>query len=203
MNMPNISKIKTKADLKSVLAYEKPLYGNRSPYLYRPVMSEQGIAWKIVCLLRYHEYHLNNGHKLRATFYRFLRKRMELKYGVTIPTNVVGPGLLMFHPRNIMINAAKCGSNLSIQFNTSLVAGGHDGSIPVLGNDVTIGVGSTILGGVNIADGIAIGANSMVNKSFADKNICIAGSPAKKISNNGSFSWGGSVMNVLKSKKNK
>lgn len=172
MNILNISKIKTKVDLKSVLAYEKALNGNRHPYLCRPVMSEQGIAWKIVCLLRYHEYHLNCGHKLRTIFYRFLRKKMELKYGVTIPVNVVAPGLLMFHPRNITINAAKYGSNLSIQFNTSLVAGGHDGSI-TLGNDVTIGVGATVLGGVYIDDGIAVGANSLVNKTFAEKKFVL------------------------------
>lgn len=195
---PNISQISSRKDLKDVLSYEKVIYKKRHIYLFRPVMAENAIAWKIVCLLRYHEYHLNCNHKIRKNIYRFLRKRLELKYGVTIPTNVVGPGLLIFHPRNIMIHAKKCGNNLSIQFNTSLVAGGHDGSIPTLGNNVTIGVGTTIVGDVHIADGIAIGANSLVNKSFDKESVCIAGCPAKTISQNGSFSWGGSVENVIK-----
>jgi len=36
-----------------------------------------------------------------------------------------------------------------------------------------------------IADGIVIGANSVVNKSFTEENITIAGVPAKKINNKG------------------
>lgn len=36
-----------------------------------------------------------------------------------------------------------------------------------------------------IADGCAIGANSVVNKSFEEKGISIAGIPAKKVSNIG------------------
>ena len=58
-----------------------------------------------------------------------------------------------------------------------------------IGDNVTIGCSSVILGGVHIANGIAIGANSTVNKSFFEENICIAGCPAKKISNNGSLTW--------------
>ena len=46
-----------------------------------------------------------------------------------------------------------------------------------------------MLGGVYITDGIAIGANSLVNKSFYEENIAIAGNPARKISNNGSNTW--------------
>ena len=40
-----------------------------------------------------------------------------------------------------------------------------------------------------IADDIAIGAMSIVNKSFHESGITIAGNPAKKISNNGSKAW--------------
>ena len=45
------------------------------------------------------------------------------------------------------------------------------------------------LGGATIADGIAIGAGAVVNKSFAEKDITIAGVPARKISNNGRKAW--------------
>lgn len=49
-----------------------------------------------------------------------------------------------------------------------------------------IGPGAKIFGDIFIADNIAIGANAVVNKSFYESNITIAGVPAKKISNKGS-----------------
>ncbi len=52
-----------------------------------------------------------------------------------------------------------------------------------------MGVGSVILGNVKIGDNTAIGANALVNKSFEEGNITIAGVPAKKISNNSRKDW--------------
>ncbi len=51
----------------------------------------------------------------------------------------------------------------------------------VLGNDVWIGGNSIITAGVKLADGIIVAAGSTVTKSFEEKNIIIAGVPAKKI----------------------
>lgn len=48
-----------------------------------------------------------------------------------------------------------------------------------------------MLGDVRLADNIAVGANAVVNKSFDEENIAIAGVPAKKISNNGRKVWAG------------
>jgi len=63
---------------------------------------------------------------------------------------------------------------------------GNNYKAPQLGNNVFIGPGAKILGKVKIADGIAIGANAVVTKSFLEPNITIAGVPAKKISEEGS-----------------
>lgn len=52
---------------------------------------------------------------------------------------------------------------------------------PTIGNNVEIGFGAVIIGKIKIADGIKIGANSVVTKSFLEPNITIAGVPAKKI----------------------
>jgi serine O-acetyltransferase len=56
---------------------------------------------------------------------------------------------------------------------------------PQIGNNVYIGPGAKIFGEIVIADNIAIGANSVVNKSFYEKGISIAGVPAKKINTKG------------------
>jgi serine acetyltransferase len=50
---------------------------------------------------------------------------------------------------------------------------------------VCIGPGARVLGDITTADGIVIGANSVVTKSFCKNNITIAGAPARKISNRG------------------
>ena len=83
----------------------------------------------------------------------------------------------------------RVGQDCSIHINTALVAQGVSNDTPVLGNNIVIGVGATILGGVILADGIAVGANALVNKSFDEPNIAIAGVPAKKVSENGKNSW--------------
>jgi serine O-acetyltransferase len=56
---------------------------------------------------------------------------------------------------------------------------------PKIGNNVFIGPGAVIVGPIEIADGIAIGANSYVDRSFTEPDITIAGVPARKVSNKG------------------
>lgn len=50
----------------------------------------------------------------------------------------------------------------------------------IIGNDVWIGYGATILGGVKIGDGAVIGANAYVNQDVEPYAI-VAGQPAKTI----------------------
>ena len=51
-------------------------------------------------------------------------------------------------------------------------------------------LGVAVLGGITIADNVAIGAGAVVNKDILEKNVTVAGVPAKKISDNGSANWG-------------
>ena len=81
----------------------------------------------------------------------------------------------------------------SLHVNTAIVAGGTNHEAPVLGRNVVVGIGAVVLGGVKVADYTAIGANAVVNKDVLEENTCIAGVPAKKISDNGSKSWGENI----------
>lgn len=53
----------------------------------------------------------------------------------------------------------------------------------VVGNNVWVGTGAIILPGVELADGIIVGAGSVVTKSFSDPDVIIAGVPAKLLGN--------------------
>jgi len=111
---------------------------------------------------------------------------MSIRLGFTIPLNVFGPGLCIVHRGTIVVNKnAKVGKNCRIHACTNIGSNIDGVSAPQIGDNVYIGPGAKIFGDITIADNIAIGANSVVNKSFYEKGISIAGVPARKISNKG------------------
>jgi serine O-acetyltransferase len=82
---------------------------------------------------------------------------------------------------------AKIGANCRIHVCVSIgTKAGYSDKAPTIGNNVYIGPGAKLFGPIYISDGIAIGANCVVNKSIYERNITIGGIPAKKISDKGS-----------------
>ena len=99
--------------------------------------------------------------------------------------NVFGAGLSIAHQDAIVVHqGAKAGENCRIHQGVTIGSGRAvpGDMVPSIGNNVFIGPGAVILGAITIADGIAIGANSYVDKSFTEPDITIAGCPARKIS---------------------
>jgi Serine acetyltransferase len=184
--------INSKKDLKDFIDFEKRLYGaNHSSIGFSPVYSEKAIIWRFISLLRYEEYHLNTHHRLRALWFKYRRVKLGRKVGFDIGPNIIDKGFLMYHVGSVLLNAENIGKHFVCNINCACIAGGHDGGHPTIGNNVILGYGSVICGQISISDGVAVGACSFVNKSVLESNICVAGSPAKKISNNGSTTWGG------------
>lgn len=180
--------IKTKKDLKRVLLFEKEKYHLKKFHSLRRVLNicERSSIWHFQKLLRKTEYHLNAHHLLRSKFYGFRKRCFGEKIGFSIPVNCFEEGLVIMHTGRILINKnARVGKNCMLHCNTYLVATNGVTDSPTLGDDCKIGVGAILIGGIHIADGIAIGAGSVVTKSFEEKNITIAGNPAKKISDKG------------------
>ena len=156
----------------------------------RPQMF-QDETWKFERLLRKVEYLENCGNnpvaKIVCLKARFALHKLSVKLGLAIPRNVFGPGLSIAHGGPIIVHSkALVGENCRIDRCVSIGSIHYPAGAPKIGNNVFIGPGAVIDGDIKIADGIAIGANSYVNKSFDEPNITIAGCPAKKISNKGS-----------------
>ncbi|MEK4268049.1 MULTISPECIES: hypothetical protein [Bacillus] len=64
--------------------------------------------------------------------------------------------------------------------------------MPTIGDHVWIGPGAKLFGNIKIANGITIGANAVVNRSFTEENITIAGVPAQKVKEAPHKTFGGS-----------
>ena len=65
--------------------------------------------------------------------------------------------------------------------NTTFGSNGKDGNgddAPTIGNNVVIGAGAVIIGGITIGDNVMIGANSVVLESIPS-NVTVVGIPAK------------------------
>ena len=186
--------ISSKKQLKEYLSYERTRYGFKSTIQYWAHLlmhMEQAHIWQFQKRLRITEFHKNCHHKIR--FLINLRKLNILrhKYNSEICLNVFEKGLKIMHIGPILTNPrARVGQNCSIHINTGIAAQGITSDAPVIGDNVVIGFGACIIGGCHIANGIAIGANALVNKSFSEENIAIAGVPAHKVSDNGSREWG-------------
>lgn len=121
------------------------------------------------------------------TYIQYLKKQ-----GVRIGKNTI-----IFEPKNVFIDPSRpwlveIGENVMITRNTTILTHGYDwrvldgkygnvlgssGKVKI-GNNVFIGMNSTILKGVTIGDNTIIAAGSLVNKSFGG-NVVIGGVPAK------------------------
>lgn len=186
-------RINTKSDLKEWLNYELPRYdGKIRGNILRKIIpfTEGDLLKKHQILLRKSEYYTNANKKIRSLLYRSLLFRLQNKYSIHVPLNCCSKGLKIMHVGPVIINPnSTIGENCSIHMNVGIVAGGKDNGAPTIDDNVVIGIGAIILGDVYVSYDSAIGANSVVNKSFYENSIAIAGVPAKKISNNGRGKW--------------
>lgn len=130
------------------------------------------------------------GHKADSkTYIKYLREK-----GCSI-----GSGTVIFYPLNTRIDDTRpwlinIGNNVQITEYVTILTHGYDWSVikgkygeicgssgkVVIGDNVFIGMKTTIMKGVTIGNNVIIGANSLVNKDVPD-NVVVAGNPAKVI----------------------
>ena len=143
--------------------------------------------WRYQRLLRKVEYYQNckRGPLARLILaYCYMRYYYLGKYmGIRVYPQVFGPGLAIAHEGTIRVHKnARIGANCRLHVCVNIGATGGTRDAPRIGNNVYIGPGAKIFGDITIADGVSIGANAVVNRSFHEPGITIAGVPAKKVS---------------------
>jgi len=124
---------------------------------------------------------------LLRLWYLYRIKRSDAFNNASMGTNLNGgaqfatPPDLPHHLNGIIISYyAKIGKNCTILQQVT-IAQDQEGKAATIGDNVVIGAGAKILGGVTIGDNVRIGANAVVTKDIPSNSIAV-GVPAKVIS---------------------
>lgn len=113
-------------------------------------------------------------------------------FGIEVPPRAkIGPGLVLMHTQGTVLGAASIGSNVTIYHQVTLGAKDIDFSYtttrrPCVGDNVVIGAGAKVLGGIMLGNGCVIGANAVVLENVPAEHIAV-GIPAKNLPQNKSL----------------
>ncbi len=121
--------------------------------------------------------------KLRAFWYKARKNRLGSRLGFIISAGCFAEGLRLEHYGSVIVNPkARIGKNCIIHGNCCIGStGGYPDDSPVIGDNVDIGQGAQILGGIRIADNVRIGAGAVVIKDVLTPGVTVVGVPARVI----------------------
>lgn len=142
---------------------------------------------KYMYYLRKQEYYINTakGNKLKGLLgliYERRKNRLGMRLGIEIAPNCFGKGLSIWHIGSIIVNSeAKIGDNCILHGANCIGNNGKTQAAPRIGNNVDIGYGAVIIGDIEIADNVKIGANAVVNKSVTKQGCTVVGIPAQTV----------------------
>jgi serine O-acetyltransferase len=114
-------------------------------------------------------------HILKAIAY-LLFKLIEILTGISIPASAqIGKGFYIGHFGSIILHSdAKMGENCSIGPGVLIGTRGLGSiGVPVIGNNVYIGVGAKLLGQIKIGNNVKIGANAVVVFDVPDDSTVV------------------------------
>lgn len=179
-----------KVELNEIISEEKNMYIKSDYYTQKFSHQKRYMIWKYLSCFRTAQYYkeeiqCTTGLKklcVRILYRLYIRKKniMGEKCGVEIANNCkLGRRLDIWHG-GVVINA-DLGDDCVIRGNNVL---GNKGLLksngkPTLGNGVDVGVGSVIIGKIEIADYCEVGANAVVTKSFTEPRTIIVGVPGR------------------------
>lgn len=133
--------------------------------------------------LRKLEYYYNSGlsftTKFKVVYYSSKLRHLSYKTGFQIPINTIKEGLTIYHFGSIIINdKTSIGKNAILNPNITIGHKFPGGPAPIIGDNVFIGSGARIIGGVHIGNNVTIAPNAVVTMDVED-NVVVGGIPAK------------------------
>ena len=163
--------------------YHYPTFFSKEHILEVLLQPEEYQRRKYVKALRIEEDHLAHGNTLRRYYWRAKRNRLAVMLGFVIHPGNFGHGLKIWHYGSIIVNPnARIGIGCQLHGNCCIGnAGGESQASPVIGNNVNIGQGAQILGGITIADDVKIGAGAVAVKSIMTPGATVVGIPGQEL----------------------
>lgn len=108
---------------------------------------------------------------LYKALYIYISKKKHIELSIDLK---IGPGLYFGHPYCITVNPkATLGKNINLHKGVTIGQEnrGPRQGYPIIGNNVWIGVNSTIVGRIKIGNDVLIAANSFVNCDVPDHSV--------------------------------
>ena len=185
--------ISTIEQFKECLQIEKKLYSEymfntRARYILSRIKREPArMIYSFMALSRKCDYYYRQQskggivNKLLYFLYVCRKNRLGEKLAIEVDTSNTEPGLLIYHFNIVVNGGSKIGKNCHLHGNNCIGNDGKTTNCPVIGDNVSLGVGANIIGNVQIASNIKIAAGAVVVHSFLEEGITIGGIPAKKI----------------------
>lgn len=164
--------------MNDILRQERKLYfKDKKQYLVSMITHEHNyLIWKYIEYLRKEE---NSSNKLVAYYFRRKKNNLGEKLGILIYAGTCDVGLHIWHYGSIIINGyVKIGKNCTFHGQNCIGNNGKEDGFPIIGDNVDIGVGASIIGAVYIANNVKIGAGAVVTKSCYEEGAVLIGIPA-------------------------
>lgn len=117
-------------------------------------------------------------------FTGFIQRLIYRRHGLEIVVGAdIGGGLYIAHPIGTVIAPRRMGRNCSI-IAAVTIGMRNEWEFPSIGDNVFIGAGARILGGISVGDGAQIGANAVVIRDIPP-GVTAVGIPARVLQANG------------------
>lgn len=126
-------------------------------------------------------YTFSSPNRLLAFWYKARKNRLGSRLGFIISAGCFGEGLQLEHYGSVIVNPkARIGKNCKIHGSCCIGSdGGYPDDSPVIGDNVDIGQGAQILGGIRIANNVRIGAGAVVVKDVLTPGVTVVGVPGR------------------------
>jgi serine O-acetyltransferase len=109
-----------------------------------------------------------------------IQHRIHFRYGLEVVISMpIGEGLYIAHTTGMVLAAKGIGSQCSLIGGITLGMR-NTWQFPVLGDNVFVGAGARILGGITVGDNAVIGANAVVIQDIAPGDT-VVGIPARPV----------------------